>query len=447
MKTTRFSLFLLILLALPFSLTARAQAGITPATAQAAASETTPPSAANDAAQAPPKSAAVATVKADASGFGFSSPAKDFTLNLRGDLQADSRFFTEDEVAAGSESFYLRRVRLSVQGTLYERFDFRIMPNFGLGRAELQDAYLDARFAPQASVRFGKFKTPAGLEFLQSPNSSILIERGFPTGLVPNRDVGFELRGDLAGKRFSYAIGAFNGSLDGASIDADLDNNKDFMLRLFTHPFAGTESALKGLGFGVATTTGTREGVVATPNLTTYRTSGRQTFFRYRTAADEAAFAQGRNTRIIPQGYLYAGPFGLLAEYAVSKQEVATDSLTANLQNRAWQVATSIALTGEDASYGMLKPAKPFGEPGNWGAFELTARVQGITIDDASFPVFASPDASASGALAWGVGINWYLNASVRFMVNYEQTTFDAAAGAETRPTEHLVLTRFQIAF
>jgi len=73
----------------------------------------------------------------------------------------------------------------------------------------------------------------------------------------------------------------------------------------------------------------------------------------------------------------------------VSEQELATDSLTASLQNRAWQVATSIALTGEDASYGMLKPAK----------------------------------------------------------LNYEQTTFEAAGGAGRRPTEHTVLTRFQIAF
>ncbi len=385
--------------------------------------------------------------EADSIGSGAGSRATDVSLAIRGDLQADGRFFIGDDVAPGSESFYLRRVRLTVQGTIYERFDFRIMPNFGLGRAELQDAYLDARIVPLATVRFGKFKTSAGLEFLQSPNTGIMIERGFPTGMVPNRDVGIELRGELAGKRLSYAMGVFNGSQDGVSIDADLDNRKDLMLRLFSHPFANAGSVLNGLGLGVAFTTGVRDGTAAVPILPAYRTSGRQTFFRYRTAANEAAFSNGHNSRVIPQGYLYAGPFGLLAEYALSEQAVATDSLSATLRNRSWQVATSIVLTGEDASYGTLKPATPFGEPGHWGALEFTARVQGIVADEASFPVFASPDASASGAFAWAIGINWYLNAGVRFMLNYEQTTFEAAGEAERRPTERILLTRFQIVF
>ncbi|MDZ4701155.1 MAG: hypothetical protein SH809_15705 [Rhodothermales bacterium] len=62
------SLVVVILLALPISFTARAQAWIPAVSAPATAPETTPSSAEGGAAQASPKKAEGATVKADASG-------------------------------------------------------------------------------------------------------------------------------------------------------------------------------------------------------------------------------------------------------------------------------------------------------------------------------------------------------------------------------------------
>lgn len=116
-------------------------------------------------------SSAVAVVHAGADGFELADPNESFALQLRGDVQADGRFFAESDVPEGDESFYLRRVRIVFQGTVFDRFDFKVMPNFGLGRAELQDAYLDARFSPFVAVRAGKFKVPVGLELLQSPTN------------------------------------------------------------------------------------------------------------------------------------------------------------------------------------------------------------------------------------------------------------------------------------
>lgn len=395
-----------------------------------------------------PSSAPVAVlVAADANGFQLNAADKSFSLRLRGDVQADGRFFSNDGVAPGAESFYLRRVRVVFQGTMFSRFDFKVMPNFGLGRAELQDAYVDARFTSVFGVRAGKFKLPVGLEVLQSPTTMFFIERAYPSSLVPNRDVGVEVHGELLNDRLSYQFGVFNGSADGASIDADANNSKDVAARLFTKPFRASASFLSGLGLGIAVTAGTQEGSETSPELPAFRTSGRQTFFRYLAGAEAGSFAHGQRTRIASQGYYYQGRVGLLGEYVISRQEVQTASATAALANRAWQVAGSFVLTGEDAAFGRLQPRAPYDGQGHWGAVEVVGRLHGLTLDEATFPTFANPASASRSALTWGVGINWHLNSSVRLMVNYEQTRFEAAAGASPRDAEHLLLSRFQIAF
>ena len=59
---------------------------------------------------APPESAAAAViVSADANGFGFVAPESKFQLRVRGDVQADGRLIESENLAPGTESFYVRR--------------------------------------------------------------------------------------------------------------------------------------------------------------------------------------------------------------------------------------------------------------------------------------------------------------------------------------------------
>lgn len=386
-------------------------------------------------------------IAADEDGFQLRSSDRSFSLRLRGDVQTDGRFFTDDTIEPGLETFYLRLARLNLQGTLFSRFDFKVMPNWGQGRAELQDAFIDARFTPAFGVRAGKFKVPIGLEYLQSPTHMVMIERALPTALVPNRDIGVNFHGDLFGGRLGYDLGLYNGVVAGSSGDADVNRSKDFAARLFSHPFRGTKSPLAGLGIGVAAGTGVQEGTASTAFLPTFRTTGRQTFFRYRTG-DGAPAADGRRFHVSPQGYFYHGPFGFLAEYVVSRQEVAAGEHATELTHSAWAATASLLLTGEKATFTRLRVKQPY-DPGagRWGAFEIVARLHGLSLDDATFPTFADPARAARSAFAWAAGVNWYLNSSIRFMLNYEQTRFEAAEGAGQRSTEHLILSRFQIAF
>ena len=404
-------------------------------------------------AHAPDDSTATATpttpsvgVQAGENGFVIRTDDGQFQLRVGGDIQINSQFFdARSEVGAPpAESFYVRRMRALVVGTVAERFDFRLMPNWGFGQASLQDAFLNARFAESFKVRAGKFKPPVGLEFLQSPNNLFLYERAYPTGLVPGRDVGVMIYGSVFDQRLDYAAGIFNGPVDGQSLNVDTNDAKDVMARLFARPFRTADSVIDGIGIGIAATIGDETvGGAGQSNLPNYRTPGRQTFFSYRPNAQ----ADGQRTRIAPQGYWYAGPFGVMGEYVLSQQEVRAGESTADLTNQSWQVSISQVLTGEDASYGRVRPDNPYNGDGQWGAFELAARLHGIQVDSDAFPTFANPETTAESALTWGLGLSWYATANVRFSANYERTTFDSATDDASFDDEGMFIGRFQIAF
>jgi phosphate-selective porin OprO/OprP len=395
------------------------------------------------------KTATTATSGKD--GFSIKSADGAFLLKLRGYVQFDGRFFSKDEQKPGIDTFTLRRVRPIFEGTIYKIFDFRIMPDFGQGTTVLFDAYAEARFSPLFKVRAGKFKPPIGLERLQSATDILFVERALPTNLVPNRDLGIQVAGDVNGGVVSYAVGVFNGTVDlGNQADADTNNSKDTEGRIFFQPFAAAGGPLKNLGFGVAASTGIHEGTAAAPGLPSYRTPAQQTFFSYRSDGTAAGtvVSDGRHTRFSPQGYFYSGPFGLLAEYVQSKQEVTRGGAAADLQHTSWQAAASWVIAGGEASYRGVNPKQVFDPASHtWGAFEIAARYSKLDLDDKTFPLFANPASSPRSAAAWAVGLNWYLNKNVRVMLDYERTRFDGGAAGGDREDENILFSRFQIAF
>lgn len=383
-------------------------------------------------------------------GFSLKSADGAFVLKLRGYVHFDGRFWQSDDKKPAIDTFTLRRVRPILEGTLYKIFDFRIMPDFGEGKTVLQDAYMEGRFSPRFKVRAGKFKEPVGLERLQSATDILFVERALPTNLVPNRDLGVMLSGDLAGGGVSYAAGYFNGVQDGGSADVDTNDDKDVAARLFFQPFVSGDGPLKNLGFGVAGTVGDQAGTAASPNLASYKTPGQQTFFSFRSDGTTAGtvIADGRHTRISPQAYFYRGPFGLLAEYVKSTQAVRRGDVARNVDATSWQVAASWVLSGGEPTYKSVTPKKPFDLAAHaWGDFEIAARYSHLDVEDAAFPLFANPASSPRAADAWAVGLNWYLSRSLRVMLDYEDTTFDGGATAGDREDEKIVFSRFQVSF
>ncbi len=399
--------------------------------------------------------AAPATPKVTISDKGYTLASADGanSIKLRGLVQLDSRLFLNDGNVLANNSFILRRARIISEGTFAQNFSFQVVPEFGGGSPAIVDANLNWTVTPALQFKFGRFKSPVGLELLQSDSWTFFDERSIVTNLVPNRDLGVLVSGDVLGGKLNYTAGIVGGGADGAqTTNSDFDNEKDLVGRLWASPFKDDAGSFtQGLSFGVSGTYGREK--TAAGRTGGYRTDGQQTFYSYLATTS----TDGPNWRVSPQLDYRTGSFGLLSEYVVSAVNVRTSAAgkLTELQNKAWQLAAGYVLTGENSSYAGVVPANNFDlSKGTWGAFELAARYAKLKVDDAAFPLYASPAASAGEATSFGVGLNWYLSKTVRFTFDYYQTKFGAAPGAPAaltnaviRQDEKSVITRFQISF
>ena len=368
-------------------------------------------------------------------------------MRLGGDVQTDARALPGGAAPAGAERFFLRRARIDLRGRVAGRVTFRLRPNFAPDVAELQDAFARVRLAPWLAVRAGRFKAPFSLERLQAAAALMLPERAFPNELAPNRDTGVEVR--LRGGRVRLTAGVFNGVASGGSTGGGADDRRALAARVFAEPLPSGVPVR--LGLGLAATTEQARGTSDAPGLPALRTAGRQPLVRYAAAAR----LDGLRRRLAPQAYAYAGPVGVMAEWTrtTATARPAPDAPRRTLRTTAWQVTAQALLTGEDARFAPVRPARPV-TAGGPGALEVAARLHRVAADAAALAASGLAVPPGSGAVpvagaAWAgaVGLSWRPTQAVRAELAYERTAFDALPGRPARASEHLVLVRLGVTF
>jgi phosphate-selective porin OprO/OprP len=407
-------------------------------------------------------------VTIDDKGFALGLPDKSYVLKIRALVQTDARFFFDDQNLQANDTFFIRRFRPSLDGTLFSLVDFRMVPELA-GTVTILDAYVDIHPREWLRFRVGKMKGPVGLERLQSDADLALLERALTQNLSSQRDIGAQLWGDVAGGIVHYVAGVFNGDPDTTAADADINYAKDFAGRLFFRPFR-TDGlrAFGNLGIGLSAQTGNRKGRLPTSTLSAqtglapYKTAGQNTFFQYLapatdTTGAQTTFTHERASRLNPQLYYYYGPFGLLAEYVWLRQGVQKGNTTTQLTQQAAHATATFTIGGTE-DYDGATPEHAF-DPGahHLGALQLAVRFGWLGIDDATFPTYANPLTSARTAKGIAGGANWVLRRSFRIGVLYEQTWFEGGAGTAAtataqatmtnRPAEYLLQGRAQVNF
>jgi phosphate-selective porin OprO/OprP len=391
-------------------------------------------------------------------------------IHFRGNLAVDGRYYSDASSPQSADTWLVRKLRPTLEGTLGQRYDFRIMPDFAQGKAILQDGWADARVRPWLVFEFGKFKAPVGLERLQAEQFQRFIEASLPSDLLPYRDVGTKVGGNILRGVLNYDIGLFDGDVDGGSTDSNSvpDENATgkftWAARVFAAPFLKSDSAaLKRLGVGVAGTYVRDRGVATTSTTTSllagYKTPGQQSMFGYRsnTASgyNNATIANGLERRLVPQLYYYVGPFGLMSEYVTETQQVsraisAGSVRRGTLKNNAWQVQAYWTVTGENEGYDIAGPSHPVGQ-GGIGAWEVALRYHVIEFDQQAFSAgassFANPASAPRAAHALGAAVNWYLTANFKVQLDYEVTRFSGGSIVGNRPAERVLISQFSLVF
>ena len=387
--------------------------------------------------KAPSTTASVGT-----DGFVLQSSEGDNKLQIGLLLQADAQFALSDSNRQVVNTFSIGRLRPYMRGRFSRRFEVYFAPDFAGGNLSIQDAYVDTIFSPAFRLRAGKSKTPFGLELLQSDSNLLFFNRGLPTSLVPNRDVGIQALGDITGGFVSYMVGVMNGVPDGARADLDTNDSKDVSARLTLRPFNKTRTPFKGFGVALSGSRGLQSGAAALPSFKT--PTLQQLYFSY-----NGATADGVRMRFSPQFFYYYKAFGAFGEYVRTDTPIRKAGILANVAHEAWQVTASYVLTGEpatDAPAGVRPRANfDFGN-GRLGAIQVAARYHSLKINDRAFEFNLASPGSSHKAEAWTVGLNWILTGNLKYTFNFERTTFDGNAPGARKP-ENAFVFRTQLYF
>jgi phosphate-selective porin OprO/OprP len=395
-------------------------------------------------------------------------------IHFRGNVSVDDRDFSDSATPTTADTWLIRKLRPTLEGTLDSIYDFRFMPDFGQGKTIIQDAWADARIQPWLVFTLGKFKAPVGLERLQLEQFARFIEPALTADLLPYRDLGGQVGGAFGNGLLSYAFGEFDGAVDGGSTDGnsvpDVNSTGKFSWhgRIYSKPFLHTDwSVLKGFGFGVAATYVNWNGVATatstTSLLASYKTTGQQSMFAYRGntatggALNNATIADGIERRVVPQFYYAYRMVSLLGEYVDEDQQVhralsVTSSRAATLHHSAEQLQLAVFLTGEDEAYDSATPRRDFGlGKGGAGAWEWVARYHELNFDRAAFEggagSFAIAASAPRAAHALGTGVNWYMNRNFKIQLDYEVTRFNGGATNGDRPDERVLTSQFALIF
>lgn len=385
--------------------------------------------------------------------------------------------------AENTSGFYFRRVFISLSGKVYG-WRYRIdedISNTSNPAAGFQDVFISHDIGDYGTVRIGQTKPFRSMDELLSNNDKIFTERNVnsATGLFGGRDYQqgvfyrysrpntFKTDDNFWGGVSVYSLNKAGASTDqgtgtptqGIGYNARLAYAPVFTPREWIH--VGASFSSDHADNGAKLTSGdsvwySYKGV--TQNLVSL--AGTQPA----TNPTSANIGGGNNPSVATTAAELAGAFGplyLQTEYGLAKfrQPVPVKTGVPNEQTvYAFSGEGSYYLTGETkrydttiASYATPKPLHPY------GAVEVAAGYNFIKNRNLSANDTGAVCAPAVGAIPTGstitkcdltyytVGVNYYANANVRFMLDYYYGIFDLGNAGKDSPKA--VNARFQIAF
>ncbi|MGH6957274.1 MAG: OprO/OprP family phosphate-selective porin [Caulobacteraceae bacterium] len=404
-----------------------------------------------------PERAEPRVVLNEAHRFALQSADGEYAIGLTGDLQFDSGAYLDFHPAstsvgsqALSSGFNARRVRIGVAGTAFGSWSYAVVYDAGNASDQtakgLETAQIVYGGLPGAAFEIGYSNTFFTLDQATSSNDGLFLERATPSDIATSFNAG-DARANVGARFFGdrYWIGAYlTGPAIGDSHTLGAERIGAFQRAAF--------QALSGPGYSLHLGVGVDE-LFQAPNLG----AG---------AANSITLGAAPELRIDPTALLGAGPIGTLANPVDGALVIDLES-AATWNSLFWQGEyyryrvdrrglpsadfdggygeVSWTLTGEAhpynrqaGAYYRIAPARPFSlEHGGWGAWELAARISYADLTSgfvAGEALSANPGAVDGGRqTAVTLGLNWYPDDFVRFLVDYNHVDVAKANGAAVK--------------
>ncbi|MBN1626914.1 MAG: hypothetical protein JW944_10355 [Deltaproteobacteria bacterium] len=187
-------------------------------------------------------------VNADASGVTYKDGDKWFKVGGR--IQAQYHM-TDQEEEDTSDEMIFRRLRPYIEGSVHPDWKGKFQVDFGKSETAIKDAYLRYTGIEGMEFSVGNQNFPFSRELITSSNNQQLVERTFVGDHnygTPDRQIGFHLGGDGAGKKVTYGVSLASACIDPDKKKLDFDTpvnndaddwNEGFMFggRVDFHPF------------------------------------------------------------------------------------------------------------------------------------------------------------------------------------------------------------------
>jgi phosphate-selective porin OprO/OprP len=407
----------------------------------------------------------------------ITTPDGNFRFALRSVVQFDAAHYSEEPRTAANDlgsGTNFRRARLGFDATAYRDWNFALWGEFGGTGGEvpvLNQAYVEYAgwkpFGLQEPIRLrvGAWATPSGLEDATSNTEMVFLERAAIAELVRGIATGDGRTGVGAtarGPRW-YASALWSGKVVGAPSTPEFDQQSGYAFRLAFNPFHGSDYDVH-LGANV-------QGILDPADTTAGPVDTRAVRLQ------ERPELRVSGVRLVDTGAINSGgltAYGLEAGASWKSLYAASEWYRIDVSRKAsapavspfdpsfsgWYLQGSWVITGEhhgwtNANGGFvgIRPARLFDpRAGTWGAWELAARYSVLDLNDR--PGLAGAAAPAGGVRGGEqdittVGLNWYPNNVIRFLLDYQWTRVNRLNAAGGSIGEHVdaISLRSQFAF
>jgi phosphate-selective porin OprO and OprP len=394
------------------------------------------------------------------------SPNGAFSLSLRALVQFDVGYFAQGRNPPGvdlNSGTNFRRAQLGFQGTAFRDWSYNFLYDFGGYGAEnrgyIYNAYIEYDGLKPVFFRIGAYTPPEGQE----------DQTGSGDLFFPERAASVDVARNLAGAP----------SREAASIYAQGDS---YLVSLSYTGKKTTDNTSTGAAVGTFDAQQSLIGraaylAVATPEAKwlveghitevlkladpTASTAPVANVIRFSNGPEVAVDASktvdtgnidAKGVREF--GFETAGTYDrFYGQGGWFRYEVERRTAVPSPHFNGWYAFLTYSLTGEQhaydpttASFRNLRPTKPLGSPGGWGAWEVTARYSDIDLDFQPFATAAAGGIAGGKQDVWTLGLNWYPNAVIKFQLNYDNIKVGHINAPATDISADAVVLRSQIA-
>jgi phosphate-selective porin OprO/OprP len=319
----------------------------------------------------------------------------------------------------------LRRARLGFSGKAYNwgykfEADFATAGKAGKSVA-LKDAYVsyNTKLAGnKLGVKFGQSQIAFGFNTASSSKYMTFMDRPLfaDKDTSPARQSG--VAAQLLGKDWTLATSITQGSLSSGTAE-DPDNGTTFAARGTFMPYHAGKTQLVQLGGGYMRTGGSDDSFSFSNHLTAHEDPVSIKSATLSGADYDGSDAFGFDAVAIFGSFHAMGEYNAFTADSKSNNDIDVDSFA---------VEAGYFLTGESMKLkkGLWSGVTPKSSSGAW---QIASRFETTEIDDGLGNNNQEVD-------MWTIGVNYYANSNVRFMLDYSDvTSFDSAGVSQPEPS------------